>query len=429
MSFTCEINKRKDSEQHKLKLDILGTPEYGLDKTIVNAIRRTLLSSIETYAFRTEYDNTDIIIEKNNTSLHNEFILDRIGLIPLYLNTSDIIDNPLKYLFVLNVKHDNKEAISIITAGNFDIYELKETVYKSADYENGMITTIDKDNYDMTKKVSDEIKKQIFKPFQDKYYSIIIELKSTNSEDNVQELVLYGSPSVSIAKEDARWQAVSCATYSYKTDQELLKKTIENNIIIKDIPSDRKEKFKQEFIIREAQRYYHRDYLGEPYWYNFDIEGQHFLNNKQLFIKANEIIIESLRNFEEELDNLIDEEKESLLQLIFNKGEKSNVINLLVEMQHVIKHNEIYHGFDDTLGSIIQAHISNKLINDESALNLCGYKRTHPLENRIMFTLSLNGSSETEEKDKTSAIVDTFKKCCDELIEIFGEIIKVSSGI
>jgi DNA-directed RNA polymerase subunit L len=93
-------------------------------------------------------------------------------------------------------------------------------------------------------------------------------------------------------------------------------------------------------------------------------------------------------------------------------------------MQHVIKQNEICHGFDDTLGSIIQAHISNKLINDKSALNLCGYKRTHPLENRIMFTISLNGSTETEEKDKTAAVVDTFKTCCNQLIEIFNTIIE-----
>ena len=39
------------------------------------------------------------------------------------------------------------------------------------------------------------------------------------------------------------------------------------------------------------------------------------------------------------------------------------VINMLVEMPCVIENNNIFHGFDDTLGSIIQAHISNKLIN------------------------------------------------------------------
>ena len=71
---------------------------------------------------------------------------------------------------------------------------------------------------------------EIFRPFKDKYYCLLHELKSTNSEDNVQELELYGSPSVSIAKEDARWQAVSCATYSFKIDPDLFETTLKNKI-------------------------------------------------------------------------------------------------------------------------------------------------------------------------------------------------------
>ena len=65
--FTCEINIKDTSTDNKLEFDIKGNEEYGLDKTIVNAIRRTLLSSIETYAFRTSYNNPGITIEVNNT--------------------------------------------------------------------------------------------------------------------------------------------------------------------------------------------------------------------------------------------------------------------------------------------------------------------------------------------------------------------------
>jgi DNA-directed RNA polymerase subunit L len=418
--FTCEIVKKDTSTDNKLDLDIKGNESYGLDKTIVNAIRRTLLSTIETYAFRTTYENSDIIIEVNNTSLHNEFLLDRIGLIPLYLNPLDVIDNPLKYLFVLNIKHDNSNPVTIITAEDFEIYELKSSVMKSADYQNGLITNIDKNNYDMSKQVPNKKKQEIFRPFQDKYYSIITEMKSTNSEENPQQLVLYGSPSVSIAKEDARWQAVSCSSYSYKTDEELLKNVIQEKILLKDI--DDVETFKNEFIIREGPRYYHRDNQGEPYYYNFTIESQHFLPERELFIRANEIIIESLEGFKEELDKVVEEEP-SLIKMIYNKGDKQNVINMLVEMQYVID-KKIWHGFDDTLGSIIQAHMSGKMINDNSVLSLCGYKRTHPLENKILFTMSMNNSEDLDEKSKTSSIIQSFKDCCQELTHIYNTIIK-----
>ena len=414
--FSCEINVKDSSTKDKLQLDIKGSEEYGFDKTIVNAIRRTLLSSIETCAFRTNYENSDIIIEVNNTSLHNEFILDRIGLIPLYINPKS---NPIDYLFVLNIKHDNSVPVRLITAKDFKIYELDPTIKNSSDYEAGLIKTIDKKNYNLTKEVSDEVKKKIFRPFQNEYYSIITETKSTNSDENIQELVLYGSPSISISKEDARWQSVSCATYSFKTNQDLLKKVIEEKLKVKD--PDNVDEFVKEFKISQGPRYFHRDNQGEPYYYNFDIESQHYLDSKQLFIRANEIIIESLDYFKDVLDKIVEGDPVPYIKFMFNDN---NTINMLIEMPPIISEKVELHGFDDTLGSIIQAHISNKLIKDGSLLNLCGYKRTHPLENRILFTMSMNNTDGLEEEEKRNSIIQVFKDCCQELIGIYGTIIK-----
>ena len=107
---------------------------------------------------------------------------------------------------------------------------------------------------------------------------------------------------------------------------------------------------------------------------------------------------------------------------------------MIVEMPAVIKINHIWHGFDDTLGSIIQTHISNHMINNTSPLNLIGYKRTHPLEDKYLFTMSFNpkhilGSDDTDEKTRTNALVQELSQACDELSEIFGEIIKSGMGI
>ena len=418
--FNCEIVQKETSIDNRLELDIKGNEEYGLDKTIINAIRRTLLSSIETYAFRTSYENPDIKIEVNNTSLHNEFILDRIGLIPLYLDSKLIEDNPLKYLFVLDFVHNNSDPVTLITANDFKIYELDSTIMKSADYQAGLIKTVDRDNY--SKEVSPQVKKDIFRPFQDKYYSIITETKSTNSDDNIQKLVLYGTPSVSIAKEDARWQSVCCAAYSFKINSDLVEKVLQEKISLKN--PENIEEFKKDFEISQGPRYYHRDQNGEPSYYNFDIESQHYLNPKELFIRANEIIIESLEGFTEFLDKIVEGEDVPYIKFTYNKGVKNNVINMLIDMPPVITDKVEWHGFDDTLGSIIQAHISNKLIIDGSVLNMCGYKRTHPLENSMLFTLSMNNSDDLEEKEKTNKIIQVFKDCCDELKNIYETIIK-----
>ena len=432
--FTCEINVSDKSTKNHIQFEIKGNEQYGLNRTIINAIRRTLLSSIETYAFRTEYGKSDIVIEKNETSLHNEFILDRIGMIPLYIDPNLVQQNPLKYLFVLDVKNDNSKPITLITADDFDIYEIKKSVTDSADYQNGMITSVDKNNYEKTP-IPDKIKKEIFRPFNDKYYCLLHELKSTNSEENVQELILYGSPSVSIAKEDARWQGVSCATYSYKIDEELWHQIRDEKISRADISEDEVDKFVKDLFLKEGQRYFHRDNSGEAYWYNFDIESQHFLDAKSLFQRSNEILIESLDTFKEELENVLDPEKEPLIKFKYHNSDiKKSVVNMIVEMPAIIQINSIWHGFDDTLASIIQAHVSNHMINETSALNVIGYKRTHPLEDKYLFTMSFNpkhnlGGIDILEITKTSAIVQELSQACDELSSIFGEIMKSGMGI
>ena len=96
----------KDSieiNDNSLTFELKGDPKYGLDKTIVNGIRRILISSLPSVAFRTAGDNPDLTIVKNNTSLHNEFLLHRISLIPLYINPLEWNKNLLFMLKVIQM--------------------------------------------------------------------------------------------------------------------------------------------------------------------------------------------------------------------------------------------------------------------------------------------------------------------------------------
>ena len=93
--INIKLNSKK-GKSNNITFDIKGDSEHGLDKSIINSIRRVLLSSIPTVGFRTEIDQSDITIVKNNTSLHNEFLLHRMGLLPLYIDPTDFNKN---YLF------------------------------------------------------------------------------------------------------------------------------------------------------------------------------------------------------------------------------------------------------------------------------------------------------------------------------------------
>ena len=86
-----------------------------------------------------------------------------------------------------------------------------------------------------------------------------------------------------------------------------------------------------------------------------------------------------------------------------------------------------FQGYDDTIGNIIQSHISMNMISDESILATCGYKKRHPLQEVIDFYLSLNPNNkifESSNEQKIIAILQTFQEACGTLIPIFSTIKK-----
>ena len=405
MEYSVDLDKKSTASE--IQFDIKGNKEYGLDKTIINSLRRTLLSTIPTVAFRTEINNSDLIIKKNDSSLHNEFIADRIGLIPLYINPNDY---QKQYLFHLNVKNNPSEPITTITANDFEIYPLKKEI------DPTLIESINFSDYNKEKKLSQKQKDEIFKPFKfngKNNYCIITELKTTNSSTS-QEIELFGVPSVSYGYENAKWQAVSRSSYSFKRDPELFEKIFNQKVEINEIPKSKRAKYKKELFIAESERYFHRDENLEPYWYTFNIDSVHYLKSKDLFILSNQIIIEQLEKIHEEFPKIVSEEK-TFIDL--QETNKEGIYTIL------------FQGFDDTIGSIIQSHISNKMINDKSILSICGYKRTHPLEDTIIFKISLNRSNKIFQLNKPQqivSIIEIFTQACSELIQIYSLIKSVS---
>ena len=63
ISYPKNAQNTKDS----ITFEIQGDREEGLNKSVINSIRRVLLSSIQSVGFRTEMKNTDIKIIKNTS--------------------------------------------------------------------------------------------------------------------------------------------------------------------------------------------------------------------------------------------------------------------------------------------------------------------------------------------------------------------------
>ena len=52
------------------------------------------------------------------------------------------------------------------------------------------------------------------------------------------------------------------------------------------------------------------------------------------------------------------------------------------------------------------------------------FSQKNDLRNRILFTMSMNNTDGLEEEEKRNSIIQVFKDCCQELIGIYGTIIK-----
>jgi len=201
------------------------------DVSLVNSIRRIILSEIPTIAF----DPKDVKIIENTGNLHNEFLTHRISMIPIHALPENYIDLTNR-TFTLNVKNDTKE-ILLVTA---------------ADFHGGSLfpaNPISKDHVLITKLLPGQ--------------HIHIECK----------------PSIGISKQNARWCPVSKCSYMNVLDEEKVQK-------------HREEWTKESSIFETHQkyRYFKTNKYNEPCEFEMYIESECALTPDYLIKEALKIL-------------------------------------------------------------------------------------------------------------------------------------------
>lgn len=123
--------------------DDIGRLEFNIsniDSSFVNGIRRSILSDVKTVAF--EFDSLnpnkqDIKFAKNTCALHNEYLGERISLVPLMMTRDEIEKfNSDSWRFEMNVKSKpgdfrdvTSNDITIVNTGPSDIILDSKTVF------------------------------------------------------------------------------------------------------------------------------------------------------------------------------------------------------------------------------------------------------------------------------------------------------------
>ena len=77
-----EVVSHNDKE-FKIKFDVSDVPV-----ALANALRRSFSSLCPTVTFNDSYESKSVVVHKNTSSLHNEFISHRLSLIPINMDNN-----------------------------------------------------------------------------------------------------------------------------------------------------------------------------------------------------------------------------------------------------------------------------------------------------------------------------------------------------
>ena len=356
-----------DNYDNKSQTDTLKFDVYNCNSSFVNCLRRLIITEIETIGFNTEdYEESDIKIIENTSSLHNEFLLHRIGLIPINNENVETYDTT-KYKFILNVENKSNVPIDVTT--------------KDIQIRNLETNTL-------------EPNEKFFPKNPITHDHILITKLKPTPYGNGEKIHLEGKSSKSVGKDHIRYSPVSNVVFTNKIDpaRELdeFNKYVENN------PDMELTKQKTKFTLEESERCFYINDNGDPNKFEFTIESKGIL-------KPNTILLESLNKMTSKLKMFIIEFDKSM-----SNSQSSVEIReskALMKSFDIVVHNESH-----TLGHLIQSHM-NELFKDENIF--VGYMNPHPLENKIMFRINVNDIKKL--KELFSNTCTSLIKQCDNL--------------
>jgi len=356
----------------------------GVNVSLANAIRRTILTDVPLVVFRTTpNDKNKCNIITNTSRLNNEIIKQRLSCIPIHIK--DVSDFPLKnYIMEVNVEN-NTDTIMFVTTENFIIRDL--------------VTG---------KSLPQDKIREIF-PADDitGYFIDFIRLRPRISDEIPGEIIhLTCEFDIGSAKEDGMFNAVSTSSYAFSPDiagqdAELAKKMQ----LWKDEGKNEKEvQFEIEnWRLLEAKRIYKKDS------FDFLVESVGVYNNNEIVDIACRILISKLND----LTSIIEKDE---LQIKNSDNTMANCFDIILE-------NEDY-----TIGKVLEYFLYSKFyeqksqetddITDKNMLTYCGFKKFHPHDDYSIIRVAYTNPVEK------STIKGHFKECIDDSIEVYTKLKK-----
>jgi len=346
----------------------------GLNVSLANSIRRTILSDIPINVIRTEtYSENQCNISINTTRLHNEILKHRLSCIPIHITELDLL--PGNYVLELDMKNDSDHLIYVTTEH-----------FKIRNKTNGNYLT------------ENEIRK-IF-PMCSKTNSFIefARLRPKIGEGIPGEhLKLVAEFSIGTAKDNSMFNVVSKCSYGNTLD------TVKINQIWEDYEAKLKSEGstndeinfeKKNFYLLDAQRHF------IPDSFDFVIQSIGIYENIDLVKKA--CII--LQNKMVQMITAIDSD---IVPINISETTIEHCYDIVLE-------NEDY-----TMGKVLEYLLYDQYYIKDPILTFCGFKKYHPHNSDSIIRIAY-----VKPADKNT-VRQHLKSVCVDAAEVYKKIYKL----
>jgi len=342
---------------------ILNFTLGNTDVSIANAIRRTVLSDIQTPVF--EESNMNFI--KNTSRLHNEILKQRLGCIPIHC---DDVDIPLENYIIEIYKKNEGTSIVYVTTEDFKIKNIKNDKY-----------------------LNETEVRRIFPPDPISKDFILFARLRPKITKNIpgEEIAIIAKMSLSNAKNNGMYNVVSTMSYRNTIDP-----ILQDQAWKKKLKQLQKLELSGEQINLEQENW--KNGPGKRYYtknsFDFIVETLGNFSNEKIIKKACEIIIQKLKIISENREKLSHKEAESNLPNSFD----------------ITLKNEDY-----TIGKIIESILHYEFFGN-NLLSYVGFSKKHPHDDDSIIRIAF----EKERSEET--IIPLISEVCVKGMELFKNI-------
>jgi DNA-directed RNA polymerase subunit L len=324
---------KAESKKNDDRLNILKFTMTDINVSLMNAIRRTVLSDIPTVVIKTTpYEENKANIITNTTRLNNEILKQRLSCIPIHITD---LTMPLQD-YILEINEENKtDTIRYITTEHFKIKNIKTDTY-----------------------LSEETTRTIFPSNSITGYFIDFARLRPNISESLpgEKLHLTAEFSISTVKEDSSFNVVSICAYGNTLNESAIEVELG-----KKMQQWRDESVTEETIKLKKKDWFllegHRIFLPDSF--DLTIQTVGVYSNEDILKKACDVLIKKLT----ELITIIETNQ---LEIIPSENTMQNCFDIILKDE------------DYTIGKVIEYIMYDKYFHGEETLSFCGFSKMHP---------------------------------------------------